>query len=96
MTRIWIYNVDPKEKNAVTDTWYDSGEPVFSNDGKYLYFTSSRDFNPVYSWVEWNHIYQDMSKVYFLTLTKDTENPLKPENDVVEVKKEATDTDKEG
>jgi len=94
MTRIWIYNVDTKEKNAVTDIWYDSGEPVFSNDGKYLYFTSSRDFNPVYSWVEWNTIYQDMTKVYFLTLTKDTENPFKPENDVVEVKKEAADSEK--
>ncbi len=94
MTRIWIYSLASGEKQSVTDGWYDSGEPVFSSDGKYLYFTSSRDFNPVYSWVEWNHIYQDMVKIYFLTLSKDTENPFKPENDEVEVKKESTDVAK--
>jgi tricorn protease len=93
MTRIWVYNLASKESKPVTDFWYDSGEPTFSPDGKYLFFVSSRDFNPTYSWIEWNHIYQDMSKVYFLTLTKDIENPFKPENDQVEVKKETTEAD---
>jgi tricorn protease len=94
MTRIWIYSLDSKDKKFVTDGWYESGDPVFSSDGKYLFFTSSRDFNPVYSWIEWNHIYQDMVKIYFLTLSKDTENPFKPENDVVEIKKETVDVEK--
>jgi tricorn protease len=94
MTRIWIYNIDSKEKNAVTDIWYDSGEPTFSSDGKYLFFTSSRDFNPDYSWVEWNHVYRDMTRIYFITLTKDTENPLKPVNDVVEIAEPSSDSAK--
>lgn len=94
MTRIWIYNTATDEKNAVTDSWYDSDRPVFSTDGKYLFFTSSRDFNPEYSWVEWNHVYNDMLKVYFVTLRKDVENPFSPENDEVEVKSDTGSVEK--
>ncbi|MCF8368734.1 MAG: PDZ domain-containing protein [Bacteroidales bacterium] len=88
MTRIWVYNLDTKEKNAVTDGWYSSGNPSFSSNGDYLFFSSSRDFNPIYSWVEWNHAYQDMQKLYFVTLRKDVENPFQPVNDEVEIKEE--------
>ncbi len=88
MSRVWIYNLGTKEKNPVTDDWYDSGSAEFSSDGKYLFFTSSRDFNPIYSWTEWNHAYRDMSKLYFVTLRKDVENPFKPENDIVEMKED--------
>jgi len=85
MTRIWIFNTDSKESKAVTDIWYSSGNPSFSSDGKYLFFSSSRDFSPVYSWTEWNHAYRDMVKLYFITLRKDIKNPLHPENDEVEI-----------
>jgi tricorn protease len=95
MTRIWVYNLDSKEKNPVTAGWYSSGNPTFSSDGKYLFFSSSRDFNPIYSWTEWNHAYRDMVKPYFVTLRKDVENPFKPENDVVEIKKEDSEEKKE-
>jgi len=94
MQRIWVYNVESQEKNAVTDGWYSSGEPSFSSTGDYLFFSSSRDFNPSYSWTEWNHSYQNMQKVYFVTLRKDVENPFQPENDEVAVKAEE-DNDEE-
>ena len=95
MTRIWVYNLDSKEKNPVTAGWYSSGNPTFGSDGKYLFFSSSRDFNPIYSWTEWNHAYRDMIKLFFVTLRKDVENPFKPENDVVEIKKEDSAEKKE-
>ncbi|MCD4747291.1 MAG: PDZ domain-containing protein [Bacteroidales bacterium] len=84
-TKIYIYNLSSNERQPVTAGWYSSGSPAFSNDGKYLFFTSLRDFNPIYSWTEWNHAYQDMSKIYFVTLTKKTLNPLKPDNDEVKI-----------
>ena len=46
-----------KKEYPVTDKWYESYSPVFSTDGKYLVFTSARDFNPTYSQTEWNHVY---------------------------------------
>lgn len=87
-SRIYLYEISSKTKTPVTDTWYDSGDGCFSSDGKYLFFTSNRDFNPTYSWTEWNHVYTDMSKVYFVTLAKATPNPFAPENDEVTVKKD--------
>lgn len=89
--RIYIYDLEKKTKNPVTEEWYAAGDPVFSQDGKYLYFTSARDFNPIYSNVEWNSAYRDMERIYFLTLDKSTPNPLIPVNEevkLVEDKKE--------
>ncbi|MEI7897219.1 MAG: PDZ domain-containing protein [bacterium] len=87
-SRIFLYDVALKTKTAVTDTWYDALGGNFSSDGKYLVFTSNRDFNPTYSWTEWNHSYSDMTKVYLLTLAKATPNPFAPVNDEVVIKQE--------
>ena len=85
---VYIYELASKTKTPVTDSWYSSGSSVFSNDGKYLFFTSNRDFNPTYSATEWNHSYGDMTKIYFVTLAKATPNPFAYENDEVSVKKD--------
>ena len=85
-SKIFLYEVASKKATAVTDGWYDVGDPSFSSDGKYLFFTSNRDFNPIYSWTEWNHAYNDMSKIYFVTLAKSTPSPFAYENDEVAVK----------
>jgi len=87
MSKIYLYEVASQSKCEVTDGWYDSNSPSFSSDGKYLFFVSNRDFNPTYSSTEWNHSYSDMSKVYFVTLAKATPNPIKPDNDEVNVQK---------
>ena len=96
MTVIRLYNLDNKKSHEVTENWYESSSPTFSRDGKYLFFTSARDFNPVYSQTEWNHAYVDMSRIYFITLAKETPSPFAPENDVVKVgeeeKKDTTNT----
>lgn len=83
MSKIYIYNVLTADKKSVTEGWYASSNPSFSNDGKYLFFVSNRDFEPIYSWTEWNHAYVDMSSIYFITLQKSTPNPLKEESDEV-------------
>ncbi|MGV8963704.1 MAG: S41 family peptidase [Candidatus Saccharimonadaceae bacterium] len=85
MTVVRLYNLDTKKSHEVTENWYESSSPSFSRDGKYLLFTSARDFNPVYSQTEWNHVYVDMSRIYMITLAKDTPSPFAPENDVVKM-----------
>ncbi len=82
-SRIDLYELATKTRTPVTDSWYDASDPSFASDGKYLVFTSNRDFNPTYSWTEWNHVYTDMSKVYLVTLAKTTPNPFAPANDEV-------------
>lgn len=83
--RIFIYNIDTKESNPVTDMWFDSYTPAFDKNGKYLYFTSERDFNPDYSWTEWNHSYKDMNRIYLVTLQKETSSPFITQNNEVQI-----------
>ncbi|MFC2452958.1 MAG: PDZ domain-containing protein [Tannerella forsythia] len=78
---IYLYRIDDKKEFQVTDRWYDSGSPTFSTDGKYLIFTSMRDFNPTYGSKEWNHIYGYSNGVYLALLTKDTPSPFLTKDD---------------
>jgi tricorn protease len=84
--RVFLYSVESKKAVPVTDSWYDSGGPSFSNDGKYLFFVSDRDFQPVYSHTEWDSAYLSMSGLYFVTLSKDMKSPFEPKSDEVAVK----------
>ena len=96
--KVRIYNLESKKVHEVTDGWYNSFNPGFSADGKYLIFTSARDFNPIYSNTEWNHAYVDMNKIYMVTLAKETPSPFAPENDEVKLeedKKPDKDKDKD-
>lgn len=85
MDVIKLYSLESKKHYEVTESWYDAGSPVFSPEGKYLYFVSERDFNPTYNDVEWNYAYKNMSRIYMVPLAKSTESPFAPQNDMVEV-----------
>jgi tricorn protease len=88
MPKVYLYSLDTKKTVPVTDGWYSSYSPAFSPEGKYLFFVSDRDFNPIYSRTEWNHAYLAMSRIYFVTLAAETKSPFEPKSDEVEVKKE--------
>jgi tricorn protease len=81
MDRIYLYSLESGKTYPVTDGWYESTTPCFSGDGKYLFFVSQRDFAPTYSQTEWNHAYQDMARIYFAVLSKDTPSPFRPKSD---------------
>ena len=83
MQQIMLFNVADETKHEVTDQWFSSGQPTFSNNGKYLIFSSDRNFDPIYSNVEWNYAYENMTKLYLVTLAKDTPSPFAPSNDEV-------------
>jgi tricorn protease len=85
MNVIYLYNLTDKKQSPVTDKWYYSHQPLFSADGKYLFFTSARDFNPTYGWNEWNFVYTDMWRIYMVILSKDTTSPLAEKDDVVTI-----------
>jgi tricorn protease len=86
--RIYLYSLDSKQTVPATDAWHNSNEPVFSTDGKLLFFVSARSFSPTYGQTEFEHVYTDMSRVYFVTLAKDTKSPFAPKSDEVKVKDE--------
>ena len=83
MPRIYLYSLANKQQTAVTDSWYGSGEAVFSDDGKYVLLSSARDFKPTFGDQEFANVYRDMQRVYLVTLAKETANPLAPKSDEV-------------
>jgi len=94
MGKIYLYSLKDQTSHELTDGWYSSSSPIFSSDGRFIFFVSERDFNPIYSSTEWNHAYQDMSRVYLITLSKSTESPFKPESDEVEIKADEDEEEK--
>ena len=78
MNVIYLRNLASGKEYPVTDRWYNSSAPTFSADGKYLIFSSDRDLNPIYSRIEWDYAYTDMSGTYMTMLAADTPSPLLP------------------
>ncbi len=91
MTKVYLYSLSAEKTYEVTDGWYSSHSPSFSSDGKFLFFVSDRDFNPIYSRTEWNHAYLAMSRVYLVTLSADEKSPFEPISDEVELKQEVSE-----
>jgi tricorn protease len=77
---VYVYHIASGKEYPVTDKWYESYSPVFSRDGKYLIFSSARDFDPVYGSTEWNYVYDDMNGVYLALLSKNTPSPFLPKD----------------
>ena len=75
VSAIFLYDMASGKSYQVTDRWYDASSPIFSQDGKYLFFTSSRDFRSQYSRAEWNASYNVNDYVFVLPLAKDTPDP---------------------
>jgi tricorn protease len=82
---IRLLNLENSTVTDLTDNWYESDNPVFSQDGKYLFFVSERDFNPTFSQTEFNHAYLDMSRIYLIVLAKDTPSPFALTDDQVKL-----------
>ncbi len=88
LSKVYIYSVNDKKPIAVTDEWYNSTASVFSDDGKFLLFSSARDFKPTFGTPEFSEVYRNMERIYLVALAKDTENPLAPRSDEVGKKKD--------
>ncbi|MCF0177117.1 MAG: PD40 domain-containing protein [Bacteroidales bacterium] len=78
---IYLYNVANGEIHPVTSKWYSSGSPLFSQDGKYLYFTSARTFSSQNAGVEWDAMLRMESSAFILPLAKSTPNPTALKSD---------------
>ncbi len=90
---IYIYSLEEKKARPVTENFYNSFNPSFSPDGKYLYFLSNRDFRPTLGNFELNFTYTEMTRIYALPLLATTPSPIalketEPSKEEKEQKKE--------
>ena len=94
MATIYLYSLEKKESVPVTDGWFDSTGVTFSQNGKYLFFISERNFAPAFSQVEFNVAYQDMAKLYLVALAKDVKSPFALKSDEVTIKEPSKESAK--
>lgn len=95
MSSIWVYSLDQKKAMQLSSDLTDEFNPVFSKDGKYLYFFSNRDFNLKFSNWEFNYVYTNPTRVYSAALNNDVPALFQPKSDEEKVngeEKENKDT----
>ena len=81
MRQIFLYSLDGGKVTRVTSEMTDSRSPVFDPEGRYLYFLSDRDLNASVGRFDLSYVYNNLTRVYALTLRRDVPSPLAPESD---------------
>jgi tricorn protease len=100
---ICIFDTQDGKSRQVTSGYYNDNLPSFDPDGKYLYFTTNRNFDPSYSDLDNSWVYANTTHIAAASLTNDTPSPLAPQNDSTSVdtgekkddKKDKKDKDKD-
>ena len=93
---LWVYQLTSGRRFQLTDATFSDNNPVFSRDGKFLFFTSNRDFNLAFSSFEFDYLYNNATRIYALPLQDDgtTLTPYKEDREPYGNGKD--DTAKEG
>lgn len=98
LTRIHICEAASGQVTAVTSDRYDSESPVWSTDGKWLYFLSDRNFESLVG-SPWGSrqpepFFDRQTKVYGLALQKGERSPFAQDDELHPAKKEEKQDDK--
>ncbi len=75
---IKIYSLEEKVSRAVTTPYFYDYGPAFDPDGRYLYFFSCRDFNPVRDNLFFELSFPEGARPYLVTLKDHLPNPFDP------------------
>jgi len=86
---VWVYNIDTKQSNQITDEMFSNFEPVFATDGNYLFFLSNRDFNLEFSAYEFSYLYTNATRMYAVALRKNSPKLFEDKNDTELTESEA-------
>lgn len=78
---IYVYNLPTAKVHQLTSGMTHEANPVFDPKGRYLYFTSNRDFNLTFSAWEFNYLYTDPTRVYVGVLAEDGPALFLPQSD---------------
>ena len=81
LSQIYFYNLADHKITKISTGMYSDDNPVFSPNGKYLYFISARHENPTFSETEFNVATLKMDGIYVATLQKNEKSPFAPQTD---------------
>jgi tricorn protease len=80
---IWVYSLRDGQPRQLTPDATNEQSPAFDPQGRYLYFTSTRDFNLVFSSYEFNYLYNNATRIFAATLAADGPALNRPRSDEV-------------
>ncbi|MDQ6787014.1 MAG: PDZ domain-containing protein [Acidobacteriota bacterium] len=89
---VYLYSLDKRQANQVTDGLGDARYIVFDKSGKYIFFTASTNVGPAISFADLSGIeHQTSRNVYAIVLRNDIPSPLAPESDEEKIAPEKKD-----
>jgi tricorn protease len=68
VNQIYIYALETGARHCASNGLFNDFWPVFSTDGKHLFFISNRRFDPTFCDFEWEMVYKKVAGIYCLTL----------------------------
>ncbi|MCF7668637.1 MAG: PDZ domain-containing protein, partial [Verrucomicrobia bacterium] len=92
---VFLYDFENNERHQVTSGFYTDFNPAIDPDGDFLYFQTSRHFDPSYSDIQNTWIYANTMNLAAVPLRKDVASPLAPRNDEEPGKAEKEDGEKD-
>jgi tricorn protease len=78
---VFLYSLASRKITEVSAGFYNDTNPVFDDNGKYLYFISTRYFYPSIGQLDQRYNYYATDGVFAVTLKADELSPFKPESD---------------
>ncbi len=78
---ILLYSIDDGKRYRITDAFFDDDDVCFDPSGKYLYFSSSRTFSPIFGFSFEFDVYPRLENICLMTLQRDIPSPYLLESD---------------
>lgn len=88
---LYVYDTKAGSLSQFTSGFYADQNPAFSEDGKYLFFTTNRTFSPSYSDLDNTFIYANSSGVAVGTLNPTITSLISLKNDEIKMEEEKSD-----
>jgi tricorn protease len=78
---VFLFDTKAGTTRQVTSGFYNDNQPAFDPDGKYLYYSSDRTLEPLYSDVDNTWIYPNSTRIMAVPLRADVPSPLAARDD---------------
>ncbi|MCU0256302.1 MAG: PDZ domain-containing protein, partial [Vicinamibacterales bacterium] len=79
---VFLYDTKSGTRHQATSGYFADASPVFDPEGKYLFYLSDRNFEPVYSDFDNSWAYPNATRIVAVPLRADVKSPLAARNDV--------------
>lgn len=89
-----IWSAADQQLHRLTDDRFDEREPVWDPDGNYLYYLSTREYQPLISGVEFNFATTRDVGIFALALRKDVKNPFPLQDDQISLEADKKEPEK--